>query len=70
MLKFSLLGSGSAGNAMLVVSPTSKILIDCGLSYRQLVLRSKEVGESLEGLDAVFVTHERRACRSQRACVK
>ncbi len=43
---------------MLVVSPASKILIDCGLSYRQLELRSKQVGESLEGLEAVFVTHE------------
>lgn len=43
---------------MLVSSPTASILIDNGLSFRQLKLRAEALGESLEGLRAVFVTHE------------
>ncbi|HNR32138.1 MAG TPA: MBL fold metallo-hydrolase [Candidatus Hydrogenedentes bacterium] len=58
MLRFSLLGSGSGGNAVLVMSPRAKILIDCGLSHRQLRLRTEAVGASLDGLDGVFITHE------------
>jgi len=58
VIRFSLLGSGSSGNALLVVSPTCKILIDAGLSLRQLHLRTELVGETLEGLSAVFVSHE------------
>ena len=58
MLRFSLLGSGSSGNAALVTGPAAKILIDCGLSFKQLRLRTESLGQSLEGLDAVFITHE------------
>lgn len=43
---------------MLVVSHRTKILIDNGLSLRQLVLRTEAIGESLDGLAGVFVTHE------------
>lgn len=58
MLRFSLLGSGSGGNALLVVSRHAKILIDAGLSFRQLEGRARAIGESLHDLTAVFVTHE------------
>ncbi|HIJ73880.1 MAG TPA: MBL fold metallo-hydrolase, partial [Candidatus Hydrogenedentes bacterium] len=58
MLRFCLLSSGSAGNALLVASATTKILIDVGLSFRQLHCRAEAVGESLDGLRAVFITHE------------
>lgn len=58
MLRFSLLGSGSSGNAALVTGPAAKILIDCGLSHKQLCLRTESLGETLEGLGAVFITHE------------
>lgn len=58
MLYFSLLGSGSSGNAILVRSAGVKILIDNGLSFKQLSQRAEAIGESLEGLQAVFVTHE------------
>lgn len=43
---------------MLVVSRRAKILIDDGLSFRQLALRCDAIGESLDHLDGVFVTHE------------
>lgn len=58
MLKFSLLGSGSSGNAAFITSPHTKILIDSGLSFRRLLARVESIGESLEGLQAVFITHE------------
>lgn len=58
MLQFSLLGSGSSGNAILLRSRGTKILIDNGLSFKQLSLRMDAVGETLDGLEAVLVTHE------------
>lgn len=58
MIRFCLLGSGSGGNAILVKTRGSKILIDNGLSFKQLQLRTAEIGESLNDLKAVFVTHE------------
>lgn len=58
MLRFALLGSGSSGNAALVCSARAKVLIDAGLSLRQLDLRAKMAGLSLEGLDAILITHE------------
>ncbi len=58
MIRFSLLGSGSAGNALLVASPTGKILIDNGLSFRQLQYRAAQVGVDLDDIRGVFITHE------------
>jgi phosphoribosyl 1,2-cyclic phosphodiesterase len=58
VLKFSLLGSGSSGNASLIISDRSKILIDCGFSFKRLEERLNIVGHRVEDLDAVFVTHE------------
>ncbi len=58
MLQFCLLGSGSSGNAILVSSGETRILIDNGLSYKQLCLRADRAGMSLAGLKALFITHE------------
>ena len=58
MLRFSLLSSDSAGNAILIDSGAEKILIDNGLSYKELQARVAEIGEDLDNLCAVLVTHE------------
>lgn len=58
MISFCLLGSGSAGNAILVATDSTQILIDNGLSYRELTRRAAVMGFSLEGLSGVLVTHE------------
>lgn len=58
MLQFSLLGSGSKGNATLIRAHGTKILIDCGFSGKELLRRLACIGEDLDGLDAIFVTHE------------
>ena len=58
MIRFSLLGSGSKGNALFISSNRAKILIDNGLSFRQLKTRLMSIGETVEELNALFVTHE------------
>lgn len=58
MIRFCLLGSGSSGNATYIEADGSKILIDNGLSFRQLESRATSAGISLDGLKAIFITHE------------
>src|SRR5437868_14639496 len=53
-----MLGSGSAGNSALVATDHCKILIDGGLSARQIVLRLEQCGVLPEQLDGVLLTHE------------
>src|SRR5436853_2912836 len=53
-----MLGSGSAGNSALVASEHCKILVDGGLSARQLVLRLAECVVTPDQLDGVLLTHE------------
>ena len=53
-----MLGSGSAGNSALVATDHCKVLIDGGLSARQLVLRLELCGVTPEQLDGVLLTHE------------
>jgi phosphoribosyl 1,2-cyclic phosphodiesterase len=53
-----MLGSGSAGNSALVATDHCKILVDGGLSARQLVLRLEQCGVRPEQLNGVLLTHE------------
>ncbi len=61
-MRFCSLGSGSGGNATVVETTsgtrTSRVLIDCGFSARELETRLARAGLRSEDLDAVFVTHE------------
>jgi len=57
-MKLAMLGSGSRGNATLVVAGRTRILVDAGFSGRQLARRLRAVGTEPESLDAVVVTHE------------
>lgn len=58
MIGFCPLASGSKGNCIFVGSHETKILIDVGLSYRQLVLRLDEIGVRVDQIDAVLISHE------------
>lgn len=58
MLRFSLLGSGSSGNATVVSTESMSVLIDNGLSYRQLCMRAAAIGFNPEAIQAILVTHE------------
>ncbi len=57
-MKFSVLGSGSTGNAVVISSESTKVLVDAGLSAREIVKRLCEMGIDPEDLDAVVITHE------------
>lgn len=57
-LRFTILASGSTGNATVVQSDDATILIDAGLSAKKLDELMRERGVSGSDIDAVFVTHE------------
>jgi phosphoribosyl 1,2-cyclic phosphodiesterase len=57
-MRFCILGSGSSGNAALLVTEGARVLVDAGFSARKLSALLATVGESLERIDAVFLTHE------------
>lgn len=53
-----MLGSGSRGNCTFVQGGRTRILIDAGFSRREIERRLHAVGERLEDIDALLVTHE------------
>lgn len=53
-----MLASGSSGNCALLATDRTRILVDAGLSFRALVRRLESIGERVEALNAVLVTHE------------
>jgi len=52
------LASGSSGNAALVATENTRILVDAGLSVKDLTRRLALAGEQPERLTAVLITHE------------
>ena len=57
-MRFASLGSGSRGNATLIESGTTLVMLDCGFSVRETERRMALLGRSPQQLDAVLVTHE------------
>lgn len=53
-----MLASGSSGNCLLVATECTRVLVDAGLSLRELEKRLAAAGERLDRLDAVLITHE------------
>lgn len=58
MFSITLLGSGSAGNCAVVQTGDCNLLIDAGLSARQIVNRLEAVGIAPSQLDGILLTHE------------
>jgi len=58
MVSVRVLASGSKGNCTLVASSRTRLLIDAGLSCRELLRRLALCGEDPAGIDAVLITHE------------
>ena len=52
-----MLGSGSGGNATLVATEEGRVLIDAGLSCREVTRRLGAVGVEPDGVDAIVITH-------------
>lgn len=57
-MKFTVLASGSGGNATYFESGNTKLLLDCGISYRQIARRLETHDLSLEHLTGILITHE------------
>jgi phosphoribosyl 1,2-cyclic phosphodiesterase len=57
-LRFASLGSGSRGNATLIQSAGTLVLVDCGFPARELVRRCELLGVDPARIDAILVTHE------------
>ncbi|MBP1757586.1 MAG: metallo-beta-lactamase family protein [Firmicutes bacterium] len=57
-VKICALRSGSSGNAIFVGSGNTRLLIDAGVSLRDIELALQEIGEQPDQLTGVLVTHE------------
>ena len=58
IVKFCVLASGSSGNAALLATENTRILVDAGLSMKELGRRLALIGEDLARIDAILITHE------------
>jgi phosphoribosyl 1,2-cyclic phosphodiesterase len=58
MMRMTVLASGSKGNSAVIASSKTRILVDAGLSCRELMRRMAAVGEDAWALDAILITHE------------
>lgn len=58
MIRFASLGSGSKGNALLVESGCTRVLVDCGFGPREMATRLERIGVAPDSIAAVLVTHE------------
>lgn len=58
MVRLTVLGSGSSGNCALVSTGRTTLLIDAGLSAKQICVRLEAAGCSLDQLDGILLTHE------------
>jgi len=57
-MKLTVLGSGSTGNAILIVGGQTRVLVDAGMSAKEIARRLALMGEDAQQLDGVLVTHE------------
>ncbi len=58
MIRFTSLGSGSEGNALLIEAGSTRLMVDCGLPVRHALSRIEARGVDPKGLNAILVTHE------------
>ena len=57
-MRMTVLASGSKGNATVIASAETRVLVDAGLSCRELLKRMALVDEDASALDAILITHE------------
>jgi phosphoribosyl 1,2-cyclic phosphodiesterase len=58
MVRFTVLASGSRGNCTVLSGGRTRILVDAGLSCRELFRRMRLAGEEPATLNAIVITHE------------
>ncbi|RJS94893.1 MBL fold metallo-hydrolase [Salinisphaera sp. Q1T1-3] len=57
-MRFALLGSGSKGNALVVECGSTRLLVDCGFSAREIERRLARLSLTPADIDAIVITHE------------
>jgi phosphoribosyl 1,2-cyclic phosphodiesterase len=57
-MQFASLGSGSAGNATIIASGQTKLLLDCGFGAKEVIARLQRLDVLPEQLTGILVTHE------------
>jgi phosphoribosyl 1,2-cyclic phosphodiesterase len=57
-VKISILGSSSSGNCTFIGTSRVRILLDAGFNPTQTLKRLHAIGESLDNLDAIIISHE------------
>ena len=58
MIRFAVLGSGSGGNSAVIECGDQRLLVDAGLSAKQLELRLISLGIDPATLEGILLTHE------------
>jgi phosphoribosyl 1,2-cyclic phosphodiesterase len=58
MVKVSVLASGSSGNSVFVSDKRTNILIDAGISGKEISKRLGQIGMDAGNIDAILLTHE------------
>ena len=57
-MRMTVLASGSKGNSTVIATERTRVLVDAGLSCRELLKRMQTAGEDPEKLNAILITHE------------
>ncbi len=57
-VSITVLASGSGGNGTVLASSQTRLLVDCGLSCRELCRRLASQGIAPESLSGILITHE------------
>ena len=57
-MRMTVLASGSKGNSTVIASAHTRLLVDAGLSCRELLKRMALANEDPAALDAILITHE------------
>ncbi len=57
-LRFASLGSGSAGNCMVIEKAHTHLLLDCGFGQREMINRLQKLALTPEQITGILVTHE------------
>jgi phosphoribosyl 1,2-cyclic phosphodiesterase len=57
-MRFASLGSGSAGNCMVIEHARTRLLLDCGFGLREVAVRLEKLQLSPEKITGILITHE------------
>ena len=57
-MRFASLGSGSAGNCLVIEKASTRLLLDCGFGVSELVKRLQRLDLAPEQISGILVTHE------------